>query len=195
MKTRASTYFPVVLLLLLAGATWWLERVVELSEPQTPGNSRHDPDAVVDRFTVTRFGPEGKAASTLTATRMLHFPDDETTELDAPRAVQLPKDAPPVRIRADRGTVSKDGDEVHMYDNVLVTRDATADRPELRVTTTYLHLWPKDEVARTPEPVTIIEGDSRLAGVGMEVRAKSREFELHSRVKGSLAPASKTKTK
>jgi lipopolysaccharide export system protein LptC len=193
MKTRASTYFPVVLMLLLAGATWWLERVVELSEPQTPGNSRHDPDAVVDRFTVTRFGPEGKAGSTLTAARMLHFPDDETTELDAPRVVQLPKDAPPVRIRADRGTVSKDGDEVHMHDNVIVTRDATADRPELRVTTTYLHVWPKDEVA--PEPVTIIEGDSRLAGVGMEVRAKSREFELHSQVKGSLAPASKTKTK
>lgn len=195
MKTRASTYFPIVLLVLLAGATWWLERVVELTEPQAPGKSRHDPDAVVERFTVTRFDPEGKLSSTLNAARMVHFPDDETTELDTPRVVQLPKDSPPVRIRADRGTVSKDGDEVHMYDNVVVTRDASADRPELRVTTTYLHVWPKDEVARTPEPVTITEGDSRLAGVGMEVRAKSREFELHSRVKGSFAPASTTKKK
>ncbi|MCU0895916.1 MAG: LPS export ABC transporter periplasmic protein LptC [Burkholderiales bacterium] len=193
MKTRASTYFPIVLMLLLAGVTWWLERVVELAEPQTPGKSRHDPDAIVERFTVTRFGPEGKVSSTLEAARMVHFPDDETTELDAPRVVQLPKDAPPVRIRADRGTVSKDGDEVHMHDNVVVTRDATPDRPELRVTTTYLHVWPKDEVARTPEPVTITEGESRLAGVGMEVRAKSREFELHSRVKGTFAQSSKQK--
>ena len=193
MKTRASTYFPVVLMLLLAGSTWWLERVVELSEPQAPGKARHDPDAIVDRFTVTRFGPEGNVSSTLTAARMLHFPDDETTDLVEPRMVQLPKDAPPVRMRADRGNVTKDGDEVHMHDNVVVTRDATADRPELRVETTYLHVWPKDEIARTPEPVTITEGDSRLAGIGMEVRAKTREFELHSRVKGSFPPGSQTK--
>jgi lipopolysaccharide export system protein LptC len=195
MKTRASTYFPIVLMLLLAGATWWLERVVELAEPHAPGNSRHDPDAMVERFTVTRYGPEGAVSSKLNAARMVHFPDDETTELEGPRMVQLPKDAPPVRIRADRGTVSKDGDEVHLHDNVVVTRDASAERPELRVTTTYVQVWPKDEVARTPEPVTITEGDSRLAGVGMEVRAKSREFELYSRVKGSFAPAGASKKK
>ncbi len=189
MKSRASTFFPIVLVALLAAATWWLERVVELSEPQASAKARHDPDAVVDRFTVLRLGPDGKLASTLAAVKMLHFPDDETTELFEPRVVQYPQGAPPVRMRGDRGTVTKNGDEVHIHDNVVVTRDATPDRPELRVETTYLHVFPKEEVARTPEPVVITEGDSRLAGVGMEVRGKTRELELHARVKGSFAPA------
>jgi lipopolysaccharide export system protein LptC len=43
-------------------------------------------------------------------------------------------------------------------------------------------------VARTPEPVLITEGGSKLAGVGMEYDNAKRQFELKARVSGSFEP-------
>jgi LPS export ABC transporter protein LptC len=54
--------------------------------------------------------------------------------------------------------------------------------------TTYLQVFPKTEQARTPEPVLITEGSSRLTGVGMEYDNAKRVLELKARVSGTYAP-------
>ena len=123
---------------------------------------------------------------TLTARRMTHYPDDETTEVEEPRLVQFREEAPPVRISAERGTVTKDGEEVRLYGNVLVVRDGTKGRPPLRMETTYLQVFPKQDVARTPEAVVITEGESRLTGVGLDYNTKTRQLELKAKVNGTF---------
>ena len=80
-----------------------------------------------------------------------------------------------MRISAERGTVTKDGEEVRLYGNVVVVREATKARPELRMETTYLQVFPKQDLARTPEAVVITEGASRLTGVGIEYNHKTRQ--------------------
>ena len=40
---------------------------------------------------------------------MVHFPDDESTELEEPRLVQMQQSGPPVHIRAERGKVTGEG--------------------------------------------------------------------------------------
>jgi lipopolysaccharide export system protein LptC len=191
VKTRAATYFPVLLMAALAGVTFWLDRIVQLSEPSTPSAQRHDPDFKVEDFTITRMSPEGRPASLLSAREMVHFPDDQTTELEAPRFEQRSPDGPTVRVRADRGTVSKDGEQVNVRDNVVVVRDGNGSRSPLRVETSTLEILPKEEVVRTNAPVRITEGEARLEGTGMEVRNDSREFRLDSRVRAQFAPGVK----
>jgi lipopolysaccharide export system protein LptC len=193
VKTRAATYFPVLLMAALAGITFWLDRIVQLSETAAPSARRHDPDFKVDNFTVTRMSPEGKPVSVLSARKMIHFPDDQTTELEAPRFEQRPPDAPVVRVRADRGTVSKDGEQVRVRDNVVVVREGDGKREPLEVRTSELLILPKEEIVSTEAPVTILEGGARLEGTGMEVRSKSREFRLDARVKAEFPPGASTK--
>lgn len=193
MKTRAATYFPVLLMAALAALTFWLDRIVQLSDPATPSAQRHAPDFKVEDFTVTRMSPEGKPVSVLSAREMIHFPDDQTTELEAPRFEQRPPDAPVVRVRADRGTVSKDGEQVQVRDDVVVVREGERDREPLEVRTTHLVILPKEEIVRTDAPVTIIEGKARLEGTGMEVRSKARDFRLDSRVRAEFPPGAAAK--
>ncbi len=81
--------------------------------------------------------------------------------------MQLREKEPAIRVRADRGTVTKDGEEVRLYDNVVVMRDATAERAEMRAETEFLQVFPNEKIARTPERVVITEGGSRLTGTGM----------------------------
>lgn len=184
MKSRANTLFTLALAAGLAALTFWLERTVNAPIRGPADVTRHEPDYIVSQLNATNLDPNGRPESTLTARTMRHFPDDQTTELDAPQLVQLRTDRPPVHIAADRGKVMKDGEEVRLYGNVVVRREATAERPELRMETTYLQVFPKEDVARTNEHVVIHEGKSRLTGVGMDYNNKTRQIELKSRVSG-----------
>jgi lipopolysaccharide export system protein LptC len=186
---RANALFPLALVIALAALSFWLERAVQVAGGPARDTTRHDPDFIAENFTATKMNALGRPDSTLTAKKMLHYPDDDSTDLDQPRLVQLREDAAPIRVRSERGMVNKDGDAVHFYDNVVVTRDATPERPELRVDTSYLYVLPNEGIARTPEPVLITEGTSRLAGIGMEVNNTTRQLALASSVRGTYVPA------
>jgi lipopolysaccharide export system protein LptC len=193
MKLRSNTLFSLGLVAGLAVLTFWLERVVNAPTATGSAARARVPEFVVDRVTATAMDKAGRAESRLTAQRMLYFPDEETVEVEEPRLTQFPEKGPPVRVSAERGTVDKDGEEVRLYGNVVVVRDPVGDRPPLRVDTTYLQVFPKAEVARTPEPVLITEGSSKLTGVGMEYDNAKRVLELKARVSGAYEPKAASK--
>jgi lipopolysaccharide export system protein LptC len=193
MKLRSNTLFSLGLAAGLAALTFWLERTVNAPTAAAASAHARVPEFVVDRVTSTAMDNGGRAESRLTAQRMLYYPDEETTEVEEPRLTQFPEKGPPMRVSAERGTVNKEGDEVRLYGNVVVIRDAVGDRPELRMDTTYLQVFPKTELARTPEPVLITEGSTKLAGVGMEYDNAKRQFELKARVSGSFEPSATQK--
>ena len=187
MKARTNTLFSLALAAGLAALTMWLERAVQAPTGSHPSGLEHEPDFIVERFTATSLDKGGRPESRLTARRMVHYPDDQTTELEEPRLVQFREPGPPMRISAERGTVTKDGEEVRLYGNVVVRREATKTRPELKMETTYLQVFPKQDIARTPEAVVITEGASRLTGVGMDFNSRTRQFELKARVNGTFS--------
>ena len=113
MRLSTTRLFPLALMLALAGLTFWLEHATRVEE-KTPALRRHDPDYILTRFTTTTYGASGEALTQLAAARMVHFPDDDSTELVAPRVVQSKPDQPRVTVRADRGTLSREGDEIHV---------------------------------------------------------------------------------
>ena len=186
MRSRANTFLSLGLAAGLAALTFWLERAVQAPAGAPSDAARHEPDFIVKGVVATALDKAGKPESELTAQKMTHFPDDETTELEEPRLVQFREQGPRLRIRAERGTVTKDGEEVRLYGNVRLVREARGTRPELRVETPFLQVFPKQELARTPDSVVITEGGSRLTGIGMEYNHKLRAIELNGRVSGTF---------
>jgi lipopolysaccharide export system protein LptC len=184
VKLTTTRLFPLLLMLALAGLTFWLERTVREEEGAHPSVRRHDPDYIVDNLKHTRYNPLGAVESTLAAAKMLHYPDDDTTDLIAPRLVQTKTNEPRVTVTADRGTVSQDGEEVFLYDNVLLVRDGSAERSETRMRTTFLHVVRGRSVVSTDREVVISEADRMLSGRGMEYRNDSQELFLRERVRG-----------
>ncbi|MFA5915152.1 MAG: LPS export ABC transporter periplasmic protein LptC [Burkholderiales bacterium] len=185
-RDRASNLFPLLLMLALAAASLWLERAVQAPEHDKSGKLRHDPDFIAEDFGITKMGASGKPEYSLSAVRMLHYPDDDSTDIVEPRLVQRHDQAAPIVIRADRGLISRNGDEASFFGNVVVVREASREHSELRMHTEYLQVVPDRDLARTDKPVTITEGRSRLAGVGMEFNNKTRQFTLLSQVRGTF---------
>jgi len=184
MKPRSSTLFPLVLMIGLALVSLWLEHAVRGGDQSAHSALRHDPDFIIENFTTTDIGGQGRARATLRAKRMVHYPDNDTSELEEPYLVHLNPDRPPLHISAERGLVAGTGEEVELFDNVVVRRLATGQQAELRIQTSYLQVFPDKHLARTPAEVLITEGASRLKGVGMEVNSSTGHLKLQSKVSG-----------
>ena len=183
--------FPLLLILALAGLTFWLERTVREEEGAHPSNRRHDPDFVIDNLKHTRFNAQGLVESTLAAAKMLHYPDDDSTDLVAPRVVQTKPNEPRVTLTADRGSLSQDGEEVFLYGDVLVVREGGPERSETRMRTSFMHMVRAHSVMRTDRDVVITEETRVLSGRGMEYHNDTKELFLRERVRGKFEPKTK----
>lgn len=184
MRLGTTRLFPLALMLALALLTFYLERTVREEQAGAPALRRHDPDYVVSNFTATTYNREGAPLTVLSAARMVHYPDDDSTELFAPRVVQTKPAEPRISVSAERGALSGDGEEIFLYDNVVLMREAGAGRSAVRLTTSFLHLLRDRSLARTDREVTIVEDRRSLSGRGMEYNNDTREFTLHADVRG-----------
>jgi lipopolysaccharide export system protein LptC len=187
VKLSTTRLFPLGLMLALAALTFWLDRAVREEEVPTAAR-RHDPDYILSNFTTTTYNGAGTAESMLSAAQMVHYPDDDTTELVSPLMVQTKPDEPRLSVRANRGTLSRNGDEIFLYEDVVLTRDATPANPAARMTTEFLHVLRDRSLVRTDKPVRIVEEHRSLSGRGMEYDNESRKLVLHGDVRGRFEP-------
>jgi lipopolysaccharide export system protein LptC len=185
MKRFGQGIFHIAILVLLVAITFWLERATELKRPGSDSLLRHDPDFFVEKLTMRRFGPGGDLVNTLVAEKMVHYPDDDTTLVTAPRMSFL-KGPRPTHLSAQQGLVAPDGREVALVDNVRGVRPATNIDPEMVFTTTHLLVFPDNDVMRTHAPVTLVQGTSVVRAVGMEADNKTKVVELLSNVNSTI---------
>jgi lipopolysaccharide export system protein LptC len=178
----------LALMLALALLTLYLEHASRLEEKPS-ALRRHDPDYIVTQFSTTTYDANGKPLSSLAAARMVHFPDDDSTELLAPRVVQSKANEPRLTVRADRGTLAREGDDVFLYDNVVVTREADKESPEARMTTSFLHVVRDRSLVRTDREVHFEDPGRTLSGRGMEYHTDTRQLTLAADVRGKMEPA------
>ncbi|MCB5185572.1 LPS export ABC transporter periplasmic protein LptC [Methylobacillus gramineus] len=185
MQGRSNTIlFPLAVLGLLALLTLWIDRTVQAPEPRVDGNTRHDPDYILNNFVTTKTDPSGNISHILKASEMRHYPDDDTTELENPHFTQYGAGKPPTTIEGKRGQVSSNGEVVQFRDDVRVVRAAFADKPEMTLTTDYLQVEPQKEIATTNRPVVITQGPkSVVRAVGMIYDKKQQTIQLNKRVR------------
>jgi lipopolysaccharide export system protein LptC len=191
MLERLRSWLPLLPLLLLLGASYWLSLQVQSPAAGGKSNLRHDPDYIIDNFTATTLDEKGKVRFVMSAKKMWHHPDDDTTLLNDPQLVSLTAEHPPIRINAKNGEVSSKGDEVFLRNDVVIVRPAYANKSELTFTTNYLHVLPNKDIADTDHPVTMIDARTKLNAIGMELDNNTHTIKFLSRVNIVYEPVKK----
>jgi lipopolysaccharide export system protein LptC len=187
MRLTTTRVFPLALMLALALLTFYLERTAR-EEDSKPAARRHDPDYIVRNFTTTTYNRDGQPLSVLSADKMVHYPDDDSTELLAPRVEQTKPNEPRITVTAERGELSGNGEEIFLYENVVLVREANGEQPAARMTTSFLHVVRDRSLVRTDREVTLVEDQRSLTGRGMEYNSESRQLNLHADVVGRFEP-------
>lgn len=187
MNDRLITWSPLILVALLATMSFWLDRKVQPLAHLPDGSTRHDPDFIVEGFSAVKMNPDGTRRYALAAKRMVHFPDDNSTQLELPRLVYFDYQRAPVTIRSETAEAVQGGDDVFFRGDVQIIREAYASNAELGVFTSFLHVIPDKDLAKTDKPVRMVEGSSTASSVGLEFNNATREIKLLSEVKASYA--------
>lgn len=116
----------LLLALLLAAAaalSWWAARRLSAPEKPIAVSPRHEPDYMIDNFAVTVLNEQGQPRYVLRAARLVHFADDESSELDQPYLIEHGEAASaPQHTRADHGRMPKDRQTIDLTGNVHSAR-------------------------------------------------------------------------
>jgi lipopolysaccharide export system protein LptC len=185
---KLTAALPLILVGMVVAFTFWLDHLSQPANLGAGGASRHDPDYIVDGLSAIRMNESGAASYTLSAAKMVHYPDDNTTLLTTPRLVSLGSAKAPVTITAHQAVVSSNGEHVYFQDDVRVTRSAFGDSSELVLRTAFLHVIPDDHLAMTDRSVTITDAATTVTAVGLELNSETRVIKLLSNVRGTYDP-------
>lgn len=194
LKDRVTAVLATLLMSALVVGTWYLaESAADRSMPRSRSLG-HVPDYFVEGLAMIRLNGQGQPVFRMLADEMRHFPDDGTTEFDAPVLVSLDPERPTVRLTARRARTDAEGRMTELIDDVVLLREASPGEPRLTVETDFAIVDSVTEVARTRHPVVIRRGGSTLTGVGMEFDNAARQLRVESEVRGEWHPQPATET-
>ena len=181
-----SALFPLSILLVLVGLTFWLRHASEFPNERRDGKYRHDPDYIIHDARFLKMDKTGQLNYTLEATEIRHYPDNDVTDLVQPHLVRFNPNKPPVNLSSDRAQLFGKGEQVDFYDNVRIHRAATPKDEAILVTTTQLTVLPDEDKAYTQHPVLVTQGKSWLKGVGFRVDSREQTYLIESQARALL---------
>lgn len=184
MKYWPSQFLPLLLLALVAALSFWLRQGAEGDERKEARVLQHEADAIGENVVARRFDEHGRLQYRLTAPHLVHFPDDDSSELRSPVLTSYRSDAPPITISGDHAKVTAKGEIVYLWDNVRAVRPAGDDRPQLVAVMPDLIAHPEEGFAFTQSPVEITQGASWVKGVGLHLDNNTATLVLQSQVRG-----------
>ncbi len=184
MPSQRRTVIGLLFLLLAAGSALLLQMVGD-GEREPPVTAERAPDYYVENFSITTMGLDGRVERTLSAERMLHYPDDDSTELTRPHLVIYEAGAPPWRIWSESGWVSGDGALVLLNGAVKIDRAAAPGIRPVHIDTYNLRVRPKENYAETDEKVKVRSLGDVQTSVGMQAwLSKPIRLKFLSKVRG-----------
>lgn len=192
---RLSLYLPVMLMGILAMATYWLVRSTPLAEVPAPVVVvQHLPDYFMRQFAVKTFGEDGRLKSEVKGGQAHHFPDTDTLEISHVTIRSLDSQGHLTTATARQAVTNGDASEVTLMGNVQVVRAASRsvagkEQPGIIFTGEFMHAFMKTERVISDQPVVFTRGADYFTADSMEFDNQHRVLQLSGRVKGVLMPA------
>ena len=87
MINRLLSSVPAIILVLLAALPFWLSQSRRAPSPSQTVELSSTPDYRVENFSAIRMDEDGVGRHMLLAKKMVHYPDDDSTDLEQPRLI------------------------------------------------------------------------------------------------------------
>jgi lipopolysaccharide export system protein LptC len=194
---RLALYLPVLLMGLLAGATYWLVRSTPITgATATAKAAQHQADYFMRKFSVKTFDAQGQLKSEVKGTEARHYPDTDTLEIDQVIIRSFDKEGHLTTATARTALTNGDGSEVTLMGDAQVLRAATVsasgkEQPTMTFNGEYLHAFINTEQVQSNQPVVLKRGQDQFTADNMDYDNSTRVVQLNGHVKGVLHPAVK----
>ena len=183
-----SAYLPLVLMGLLALATWWLvQNTPRIADPGQAVPARHEPDYTMDGFTMQRFAADGSLRVLVHGAQMRHYPDTDTIEIDGVTIRAWGEGGRLTVATARRAVANADATEVQLQGQARVVHGAEgstgADAP-IEFASEFLHAFLDTERLKSHLPVVLRQAGSELRVAWIEYDHLARAARLGGPLRG-----------
>lgn len=188
LRDTLSSYLPLLLMALLALATWWLvKNSPRTAAPVAERPVSSEPDYTMTQFSLERFDATGRLKLRIEGERLRHFPDTDRVEIDQARIHAFALDGRVTLATAARALGNGDGSEMQLMGGAQVTAQDPAGQP-LVMRSEFLHAFLVTERVRSHLPVQVNQGGSSLQAAAMDYDNATRRLELKGPIRAVLAP-------
>ncbi len=182
-----SAYLPLLMMALLASATWWLVRNAPVEDAAAVAAPvRHEADYVMTNFIVQRFDAAGTLRTQIEGERLRHFPDNDTLEVDDPRIRAVGNDGLVTTATARRALANGDGSELQLIGDAHVVRPAVGSVEPIEFRGEFLQALRNVEQVRSHLPVVITQGQSVVRASGMDYDNLARVVDFKGRTSATF---------
>lgn len=195
MKDRLPTVASTIILLALVVGTWIAaEHTKQAVELEATAKKTHEPDSWATNMVTVRTDEKGTPVSRLVGDYMEHFPDDDSYDITAPRAVNVPIESPVTQATALNATVFDQGNRIILKGDAVIRRlPDDNDRDPLTVKSEQITILVKEDVAFTDLPAVANDGRTRLSGTGMHYDNQTGELRVQRSTDVEISPREQEK--
>lgn len=182
------TYLPLLLMLVLAGATWWLVRITPLppvlsAEPPSP----QAPDYTLNGVDLQRYRGDGSLLARIQGRELRHFPQGDRMELDDARILWNQADGP-LTAHARHAEVTEGGDRARLTGSVVLSRPGTSSRPAIEVRGEEIEVDVRGSRMWSQRPVEWVDGQGVMRAAGFEYRQSEDRVVLKGPIRAQWHP-------
>jgi lipopolysaccharide export system protein LptC len=191
LRGAVMAYLPVLLMALLAAASWWLvKRTPAPVAPEPAGPATHAPDYEMRGFSVQQYTQAGPARGVIEGDVVRHYPDTDSLEIEGVRLRWTDAQGRVLQARAARAVAINATGVVTLEGGAHVSRDADqpGDAP-IEFTGERMSFDTRAGRVSSREPVMLRQGAHVFTAAAMTYDHDSRLAELSGGVHGQLQPA------
>ena len=192
---RFSIYLPIMLMGLLALASYWLLRATPEAPEASPERPvTGDPDYFMRDFSVKSFSPTGQLRAEVVGAEARHYPEDDRVEIDQARIRNLAETGAVMTAVARRVTTNADNTVFVLEGDAVVVREGGRNaggevlpRLEFRGDFLRVELEPVERIT-SHLPVEVLRNTDRITAQTLDYRGDERVADFQGRVRVQLNP-------
>jgi len=183
MISRLHIRFPLILFILLALLTLWLDRITRPSEQTSDDDLYPNPDYIVEDLSGIRMDHERAIQRRFTAKKLFHYLNNDVTQMEKISFINTEPENPLIRLHADHAEVKGKGKDIYLTGNVTVLRGTDDEKGKITLMTNFLHLIPEESLVKTDKSVTISRFNTTIHATGLEFSNRIGMIQLLSKVR------------
>jgi len=165
---------------------WWFGPAPKTNDFVGPPRSGY----TLTNARMTEFNVDGQPSFHLQSPHLERREGDDSLYLNSP-TFQLPAKqdgVPDWEGQSLYGWVNKSGTELKLQGPVDMHRAAFQDAPAAQITTADITAWPKQNRLETAAPAQMVQGGTRISGIGMRADLNDKHLELLDDVHAIFPP-------
>lgn len=185
-------YLVSLLLIISIGLSAWSILSTNTSRSTHSPEDTSLPDAYMEDVVAIVMNKFGTPSIKLSTPKMVHYANNDRTDIQKPLVTIYRKSPNPWDISADFAEASQGVSQINFQKNVVIKHIADKDDPATTMQTTALTVFPNNQSAQTDQPVTITQPDTTIQATGMQANMNEGTVKLLSQAKGEYVPKTTT---